>query len=155
MKVYLHFLTWLFIVFPLDLLGLLLLPCVTKKYSLGSFPYLMRWFDDKRGTLLEGIGREEFIASFGLDHWNKFMTANDTWVGRYVWAALRNPTNYFQHEVLGKDQYDPSAWLIARDGFLRIRIGYKIEDDPAHQRRLALLDIPAQWVFSIGIRLGE
>ena len=101
--------TLVFIIGPLDLLGIVILPFVLvflKRDAL-QLPKLFRFFDnyesyymDHGSTALDGLSgpnyyRERNSIDLENDPWYKIV-----WY-RYNWLALRNPTNYFQYMYLG------------------------------------------------------
>ena len=152
-----HVLTLLLLKIPLQLIGLIVLLPTTYFYKMGSLPKYLRWFDDARGIKIrEGVNCRYY---FGLGHCSLYKEANTTWLGRYNWLALRNAVNYFQTYILGKDQDDESAWQVFKyidipktQYQLRVRVGYKVERELGHRKKMQELNIPAQWVFSISLR---
>ena len=153
LKYLIHALQFCFLVLPLDLIGIVVCLYPSYNYKLGTYPLLFKWFDDTRGRVMQTLSRDQAIQYFGLGHVEIFEKYNLTAFGRYMWCAFRNSTNYFQHYILGKSHNDPTLWLMSHDGLIRYRIGYKFSADVAHNQLLESLNIPAQWAFSIGIRL--
>ncbi len=148
-----HIITLVTVKLPLQVIGIVILPIVTRYYQIGQFPWYVRWFDDTKAVIMARNPSIVCGNEFGTEHCEMFHKYNSTWFGRYIWTAWRNACNYFQHFVLGKSHFDPDIWLISRDGFLRVRIGYKIGDTVEYRTRRQEIGIPAQWVFSIGFRL--
>lgn len=155
MKYIKHIFILLFIKIPVQLSGLLILPYIAYKYKVGCFPTWCKWFDDVRARVLIEKPELSCIDCFGRGHCELFSAYNSSWKGRYVWSAFRNSCNYFQHYVLGKEYDDSTIWLYKRDGIFRVRIGYKIGDTQEYRDFMKRLGIPAQWVFSIGLRLNQ
>lgn len=147
----------------MQLIGIVILIPITYKYPLGQFPHWARWWDDYRGRWLQDYFIFERIETchslFGADHCYMFYRANTTWWRAYKWAAFRNACNYFQHTPLGKKYGDSGIFqktgevaIYLTPLIFKYNIGYKYYSD-THAKHMLELDIPLQFVFSIGIRI--
>lgn len=76
------------IIFPLQILGALILPVALLLVGQSNLPRFLRWFDNADIYIGRDSSVYESVKSSGL--WN-----------RYVWLAFRNPLNYFGYKVLG------------------------------------------------------
>ena len=143
-----------------QLIGILILPIVTYRYQLGTFPGILKYLDDYRARWsLQRVQDNPQIMKdqFGIEHTLLFNSHNSTWWGRYKWSAFRNACNYFQHSPLGLIWQDDGVFHhygyipVAFGYSIRYNIGYKYFSEQ-HAKHMLLLGIPLQWVFSIGIR---
>jgi len=80
----------LFVLFPLEVLGwLILLPvCYLNGTSIDPLPRWLRWYDNA----------DQFV---GRDTSTYFKVCRTGWWNRYVWLGWRNPLNYLGYVVLG------------------------------------------------------
>jgi hypothetical protein len=86
-----HLLTLIFVLIPLELLGIPLLALVLLfvPHETTSLPRLFQWWDNYDGVI-DGTG--DYLA----EHQN-----GSIWWRRFNWLALRNPLNYFQYQHMG------------------------------------------------------
>lgn len=203
-----HIFTFFFIKVPLQLSGIPIL-AITLLFYINDerwdgdelidqrLPKFLRWFDvgdeiDKKYGLNGDLGYKVlFFGGFRVVEkpWDIYRL-------RFTWLALRNPINYFQHNVLGiksntlvasgtetdipygildhrdaspnvgdypgqtfgtrhttailnngriiREYYKIWLWPFNSDKCIRIRIGYKLGDDPLNQPRDTI-----QWCFVI------
>ena len=103
-----HFLTFFFVLIPLQIAGILILPFILpfihkdREY----LPKSVRWFDNHeiyfKNKDLDGLAGPDYyreprgIYPFGPHKYWKLLYY------RYTWLAFRNPVNYFQYKVLGQ-----------------------------------------------------
>lgn len=103
MKYIKHILSWLLIIFPLTLLGMvvlaIVLPFIPRDRE--TLPRCIRWWDNHEAHLKE-------MADDGLSgppDYRAALLAKGTdpegFLARYNWLALRNGLNYFQYKVMG------------------------------------------------------
>jgi len=157
-----HLLKLIFLKLPVQIAGIFILPFVCMRYRLGEFPKTFIWFDDIRGRLIaeHGIhGRDFGVQHFGSGHMDLFYKYNHTWYSRYIWSAFRNAVNYFQHRPLGMERYDVNRAFqyygtkhIGGKVYIRYNIGYKMFSKD-HMEHMASINLPLQYVFSIGVRV--
>lgn len=160
MRLIKHLLTLIFVVLPMQLVGIVVC-LIGARYKMGLLPKYLHWFDDERATYCYRYGALDIsfmVNNFGPEHYQLFMDYNSTYLKRYIWMAFRNPINVFQHEVLGKHPFSKDLWQINNPDFiiygkykLTVNIGYKMYSEQ-HREHMAAIGIPIQWVFSVGIR---
>lgn len=124
MKYLKHFIVFLLVKLPLQLVGTVLLalylpfhnrlrPVVTDeqgnivdKSANESLPKVLRWFDNHTIYLNNGVYDATSVDGLsGGYEYRKWAKNPEGFLARYLWLAWRNPVNYFQTFVLG---YAPS-----------------------------------------------
>lgn len=128
-----HTLTFLFIVLPLNIAGVLILPLVLPfiPKDAEKLPKYFRWFDNHEiyyahmHKNIDGLaGSAKYRSQQGL---TKDSSALKLFWVRYKWLALRNAINYFQYKYLGLNWLTDSAYykLVAIEGDSEVN-----EDNP-------------------------
>lgn len=108
MKYLKHIIVLLFVVIPLEIVGMIILPFVLLFVGKDKeqLPSLFRWFDNHE-THLGVNGADDGLAGppgyrleNGIYPYGEYNFFKNLW-HRYYWLALRNPIYYFSYVVLG------------------------------------------------------
>ncbi len=81
-------LSFLLIQIPLQIIGILILYPVCRVYSIGAFPFALRWFDSADPYVNRDTSQIQQVNQ-------------QTTLQKYYWVAIRNPINYFAYRYLG------------------------------------------------------
>ena len=139
-RFFLQFLLWLGVSLVLDLIGLLVLavvlPFIVKDAK--RLPTWCRWFDSADGYI-----NGDDVYQKENAHWPLF------WL-RYNWLAIRNPTNYFQVNVLGQ------TWL--GNEYIKVATpnAGKVGDHPEQESGIQYIEsVDGIYEYYMVYRLGQ
>lgn len=134
LKLIKHFLVWIFIVWPLHIIGIPLLAVVLLFIPKNQeyLPRMLRWFDNHERYFndhsnIDGLaGPDYYRAKRNLIATSGFFKL---WYERWIWLAWRNPINYFFYAVLGAKHEDMAGYqrLVLSEPEL-VEIGTQPED---------------------------
>lgn len=98
-----HFLVLLFIKLPVQLAGIpiLAIALIFVPRDEEKLPDALRWWDNhERYT----PGNKSDDGLSGPDYIRSKWSDSTGWLARFNWLAIRNPANYFQYKVLGRQK---------------------------------------------------